>query len=69
MQVTTARLEAQFDGPALIAVDTEGNAYISDRLNHRIRRVDTNGIITNFAGTGERGPFEDHTAMGTAGRP
>ena len=60
-------LEAQFNGPSLIAVDAEGNVYISDRLNHRVRKVDTNGIITNFAGSGERGPFEDQTAIGDGG--
>ena len=60
-------LEAQFNGPSLIAVDAEGNVYISDRLNHRVRKVDTNGIITNVAGSGERGPFEDQTAIGDGG--
>ena len=60
-------LEAQFNGPSLIAVDAEGSVYISDRLNHRVRKVDTNGTITNFAGSGERGPFEDQTAIGDGG--
>ena len=60
-------LEAQFNGPSLIAVDAAGNVYISDRLNHRVRKVDTNGIITNFAGSGERGPFEDQTDIGDGG--
>ena len=60
-------LEAQFNGPSLIAVDAAGNVYISDRLNHRVRKVDTNGIITNFAGSGESGPFEDQTDIGDGG--
>ena len=60
-------LEAQLNGPSGIAVDAVGNVFISDRLNNRVRRVDTNGIITNFAGSGERGPFHDRNAIGDGG--
>ncbi len=38
--------------PNGVAVDTNGNIYIADCSSHRIRRVDTFGIITTFAGTG-----------------
>ncbi|HYM10479.1 MAG TPA: hypothetical protein VEU62_07095 [Bryobacterales bacterium] len=38
-----------------IAVDTKGNLYIADKGNQRIRKVDTSGIITTFAGTGQPG--------------
>lgn len=41
--------------PSGVAVDTAGNVYISDTNNHRVRRVDPKGIITNFAGTGAAG--------------
>jgi sugar lactone lactonase YvrE len=36
-------------------VDREGNLYITDESNYRIRKVDKDGIITTFAGTGEAG--------------
>jgi NHL repeat len=38
-----------------IAYDREGNLLIADSGNHRIRKVDTNGIITTIAGTGISG--------------
>ncbi len=44
--------------PTSVAVDAVGNVYIADTGNQRIRRVDTNGIITNFAGQPWRGARE-----------
>lgn len=38
-----------------IAVDGAGNLYFGDWQSHRIRRVDTNGIITTIAGNGVAG--------------
>jgi hypothetical protein len=38
-----------------VAVDHLGNVYLGDPDNHRIRRVDPNGVITTIAGTGEGG--------------
>jgi sugar lactone lactonase YvrE len=44
--------EATLHRPTGIAIDRHGNLYIADNLNHRVRKVDENGIITTFAGTG-----------------
>ncbi|MDE0105484.1 MAG: hypothetical protein OXN89_24165 [Bryobacterales bacterium] len=46
---------AQFDFALSIAVDANGNLYIADTNNFRVRRVDPNGIITTVAGTGSGG--------------
>ena len=44
--------QASFNGPRGIFVDVQGNLYIADTANHRIRKVDPSGIITTVAGTG-----------------
>ncbi|HEU0116448.1 MAG TPA: hypothetical protein VFQ80_17290, partial [Thermomicrobiales bacterium] len=44
---------ATFNRPSGIVVDKAGNVYISDELNHRIRKVAPNGTISTIAGTGE----------------
>ena len=50
---TTARLsEPKLTEPTGVAVDAAGNIYIADRHNHRVRKVDTSGTISTFAGTG-----------------
>lgn len=51
--------QAQLDTPEGLAADSSGNLYIADRYNHRIRRVDANGVITTIAGTGRRGRTGD----------
>lgn len=43
---------AQLREPSDVAIDRTGNIYISDTGNHRVRRIDTSGVITTFAGTG-----------------
>ena len=37
--------------PSGIAVDVSGNLYFSDTMNHCIRRLDTSGNLTLYAGT------------------
>ncbi len=41
--------------PGAVTVDSQGNLYIADTWNYRIRKVDTNGIITTVAGNGVHG--------------
>ena len=48
-------VDAQLNGPIGVAVDADGNLYFSDIGNDRIRRVNTKGIITTIAGTGDEG--------------
>ena len=48
-------IKANFKTPAGLAFDPEGNLYIADRENHRVRKIDTSGNISTFAGIGKAG--------------
>ena len=47
-------IEAEINFPHNLAFDANGNAYVPDGFD-RIRKVDRNGMISTFAGTGVRG--------------
>lgn len=46
---------AQLRQPADVAVDEQGNVFIADTGNHRIRKIEPNGTISTVAGTGQAG--------------
>jgi len=52
--------------PASVAVDQNGNLYIADSLNNRIRKVDGNGVITSVAGNGVAGYAGDNGPASSA---
>ncbi len=56
---------ASLYGPGPITFDNADNLLIVDSYNHRIRRVDRDGIITTIAGTGTQG-FSGDGAAATA---
>ncbi len=44
-------LQAQLDQPSAVTLDAEGNLYIADRGEHRVRKVNgSNGTISTIAG-------------------
>lgn len=47
-----AAVSAQLNKPCGVAIDLAGNVYISDRMNHRLRKINTSGNISTIAGTG-----------------
>jgi sugar lactone lactonase YvrE len=50
-----AATNAGLNNPAGVVVDTNGNIFIDDWFNNRIRKVDSNGIITTVAGRATSG--------------
>ncbi|MFH9347997.1 Teneurin-2 [Kitasatospora sp. NPDC017646] len=56
----------QLGFPSGLAVDAAGNVYIADHANHRVRRLDGDGVVVTVAGDGVRGDGGDGGAAGAA---
>ncbi len=55
----------QLSRPTGVAVDTGGNIYITDFQNHRVRKVNTSGMLSTIAGKGT-GAFSGDGGPATA---
>ncbi|HYL78843.1 MAG TPA: hypothetical protein VEU96_31930 [Bryobacteraceae bacterium] len=49
--------QAQFTAPRGLTLDSTGNLYIADLGNNRVRKQDTNGNVSTYAGTGQTSPL------------
>ena len=57
---------ARFSSPSGVSVDSEGNIFVADRINHTIRKVTSAGVVTTLAGTAGSNGSTD--ATGSAAR-
>jgi len=60
---------ASFSKPCGIAVDKNGNVYVADVGNNKIRKVTQDGTVTTFAGAGLRGSENGPAGKATFNRP
>ena len=50
--------QASFFNPSDVAVDAAGNVYITDQVNHKVRRLSATGEVTTLAGSGTAGSVD-----------
>lgn len=58
--------QAYLYGPRGLALDSSGNLYIADELHHKVRKVDGEGTISTYSGTGVGGAAGDGGAANEA---
>ena len=56
---------AQFNAPVGVAVDKDGNVYVADTYNDRVRVVSKDGVVKTLAGAGRPG-YADGDALSAA---
>ncbi len=54
---------SEFNSPTGMVLDAQGNMYISDSFNNRIRKIGTDGTVTTIAGNGTAGYVDGPAAQ------
>ena len=54
---------ATFNQPNGIAIDNHSNIYVADQLNHKIRKINSAGMVSTLAGIGQPGSADNTMGM------
>jgi len=49
---------ASFNEPFGLCSDGQGNLYVADSANHCVRKISPDGVVSTFAGNGEKGTVD-----------
>jgi DNA-binding beta-propeller fold protein YncE len=60
---SSATMTAEFNIPTDVAIDTNGNLYVTDSGNARIRKISPSGVVSTIAGNGTNGFFDNVNAL------
>jgi streptogramin lyase len=60
---------ARFNRPVGVAVDSAGNVYVADQINHTIRKITAGGVVSTLAGNGVSGGGDGASAEASFSLP
>jgi sugar lactone lactonase YvrE len=60
---------SQFNAPIDVDFDSQGNLYVSDHLNNRIRMITSAGVSSTFAGSGTPGSADGNSSTAQFNHP
>ena len=61
--------EASFNLPAGLAVDLNGNVYVADANNYKIRKITSDGFVSTLAGSGIKGSANGQGSLASFNLP